>query len=229
MLLQTGMEPMPSKNRLLTTVAWRTGDRTAYALEGSMLMAGAVVQWLRDGLGIIRQSSEVEALAASVPDSGGVVMVPAFAGLGAPRWDQNARGALLGMTRGTTKAHIARAALEGIALQVVDVLEAMQADSGLPLKELRVDGGASANDMLMQMQADLLGVRVVRPRNTEATAMGAAYLAGLSVGYWTTPEAIAEQWQADRVFEPRKAEGERRAMRERWSQALGRATGWESR
>ena len=190
-------------------------------------MAGAVVQWLRDGLGIIRQSGEVEALAASVPDSGGVVMVPAFAGLGAPRWDQNARGALLGMTRGTTKGHIARAALEGIALQVVDVLEAMQADSGLPLKELRVDGGASANDTLMQMQADLLGVRVVRPRNTEATAMGAAYLAGLSVGYWKTPEAIAEQWQADRVFEPRMPDGQRSAMRERWNQALGRAAGWE--
>ena len=227
MLLQTGSEPMASENRLLTTVAWRANGRVDYALEGSMLMAGAVVQWLRDGLGIIRQASDVEALAASVPDSGGVVMVPAFAGLGAPRWDQNARGALLGMTRGTTKGHIARAALEGIALQVVDVLEAMQADSGLPLKELRVDGGAAANDTLMQMQADLLGVRVVRPRNTEATAMGAAYLAGLSVGYWTTPEAIAEQWQAERVFEPRMPQGKRSAMRERWNQALGRATGWE--
>lgn len=229
MLLQTGAEPMPSKNRLLTTVAWRRQGRTEYALEGSMLMAGAVVQWLRDGLGIIQRASDVEALAASVADSGGVVMVPAFAGLGAPRWDQGARGALLGMTRGTTKAHIARAALEGIALQVVDVLEAMQADSALPLKELRVDGGASANDMLMQLQADLLGVRVVRPRNTEATAMGAAYLAGLSVGYWKTPELIAQQWQAERVFEPKMAEGERAAMRDRWNQALGRATGWEQR
>ena len=192
-------------------------------------MAGAVVQWLRDGLGIIQKSSDVEALAASVPDSGGVVMVPAFAGLGAPRWDQGARGALLGMTRGTTKGHIARAGLEGIALQVVDVLEAMQADSGLPLMELRVDGGASANDMLMQMQADLLGVRVVRPRNTEATAMGAAYLAGLSVGYWKTPEVIAQQWQAEHVFEPTMAEKDRAAMRDRWNQALGRATGWEQR
>ncbi len=229
MLLHTGVEPMPSKNRLLTTVAWRTNGRVAYALEGSMLMAGAVVQWLRDGLGIIQRSSDVEALAASVPDSGGVVMVPAFAGLGAPRWDQGARGALLGMTRGTTKAHIARAALEGIALQVVDVLEAMQADSGLPLKELRVDGGASANDALMQLQADLLGVRVVRPKNTEATAMGAAYLAGLSVGYWATPEQIAEQWQAERVFEPRMADGDRTVMRDRWNQALGRATGWDRR
>ncbi len=229
MLLETGTDPMASKNRLLTTVAWRRDGRVEYALEGSMLMAGAVVEWLRDGLGIIRHSSEVEALAGSVPDSGGVVMVPAFAGLGAPRWDQNARGALLGMTRGTTKAHIARAALEGIALQVVDVLEAMQADSGLPLKELRVDGGASANNMLMQLQADLLGVRVVRPRNTEATAMGAAYLAGLSVGYWTSPETIAQQWQAERVFEPTMADGERSAMRERWSQALGRAAGWEQR
>ena len=229
MLLQTGTEPMASKNRLLTTVAWRRNGRTEYALEGSMLMAGAVVQWLRDGLGIIQRSSDVEALAASVADSGGVVMVPAFAGLGAPRWDQGARGALLGMTRGTTKGHIARAALEGIALQVVDVLEAMQADSGLPLKELRVDGGASANDMLMQMQADLLGVRVVRPRNTEATAMGAAYLAGLSVGYWKTAESIAQQWQAEHVFEPRMAERDRAAMRERWNQALGRAAGWEQR
>ena len=229
MLLQTGAEPMASRNRLLTTVAWRRSGRTEYALEGSMLMAGAVVQWLRDGLGIIQRASDVEALAASVADSGGVVMVPAFAGLGAPRWDQGARGALLGMTRGTTKGHIARAALEGIALQVVDVLEAMQADSGLPLKELRVDGGASANDMLMQLQADLLGVRVVRPRNTEATAMGAAYLAGLSVGYWKTPESIAQQWQADRVFEPKMADDDRAAMRERWNQALGRATGWEQR
>ncbi len=229
MLLETGTEPTASKNRLLTTVAWRRDGRVEYALEGSMLMAGAVVEWLRDGLGIIRHSSEVEALAGSVPDSGGVVMVPAFAGLGAPRWDQNARGALLGMTRGTTKAHIARAALEGIALQVVDVLEAMQADSGLPLKELRVDGGASANNMLMQLQADLLGVRVVRPRNTEATAMGAAYLAGLSVGYWKSTEAIAQQWQAERVFEPRMKDGWRSAIREQWIQALGRAAGWEQR
>ncbi len=229
MLLHTGKEPVPSKNRLLTTVAWRRDGVTEYALEGSMLMAGAVVQWLRDGLGLIQRSAEVETLAMSVPDSGGVVMVPAFAGLGAPRWDQGARGALLGMTRGTTKAHIARAALEGIALQVVDVLEAMQADSALPLKELRVDGGASANNMLMQLQADLLGVRVVRPRNTEATAMGAAYLAGLSVGYWKTAESIAAQWKAERVFEPRMADGDRAAMRNLWNQALGRATGWEGR
>lgn len=229
MLLNTGDVPMLSKHRLLTTVAWRTGGRTQYALEGSMLMAGAVVQWLRDGLEIIRSAGEVEALAMSVPDSGGVVMVPAFAGLGAPRWDQGARGALLGMTRGTTRAHIARAALEGIALQVVDVLEAMQADSGLPLKELRVDGGASANNMLMQLQADLLGVRVVRPRNTEATALGAAYLAGLSVGYWEAPEAIAQQWQAERAFEPQMPDAQRDAMRARWDQALGRAAGWEQR
>ena len=229
MLLNTGKEPMSSKNRLLSTVAWRMNGEVDYALEGSMLMAGAVVQWLRDGLQIIRQSSDVEALAASVPDSGGIVMVPAFAGLGAPRWDQGARGALLGMTRGTTKAHIARAALEGIALQVVDVLEAMQADSGLPLRELRVDGGASANNMLMQLQADLLGVRVVRPSNTEATAMGAAYLAGLSVGYWKAPEAIASQWQAERVFEPAMPDDQRMAMRHRWNQALGKAAGWEQR
>jgi len=227
MLLNTGTTPMPSRNKLLTTIAWSLNGRVEYALEGSMLMAGAVVQWLRDELQIIRTSAEVEELASSVPDSGGVVLVPAFSGLGAPHWDQYARGAIVGMTRGTTRAHIARAALEGIALQVVDVLEAMQADSGLPLQELRVDGGAAANDMLMQLQADLLGVRVVRPRNPEATALGAAYLAGLGVGFWADAEAIAKYWKADRVFEPQMPEAERERMRTRWKKALQRAAAWE--
>ncbi len=227
MLLNTGTSPMPSRNKLLTTIAWQLGGRTEYALEGSMLMAGAVVQWLRDELQIIRSSAEVEDLAMSVPDSGGVVLVPAFSGLGAPHWDQYARGTLVGMTRGTSRAHIARAALEGIALQVVDVLEAMQADSQLPLQELRVDGGASANNMLMQLQADLLGVRVVRPRNAESTVLGAAYLAGLGVGLWTSVEALASQWEAERVFEPSMPAAEREAMRSRWKRALQRAAAWE--
>jgi glycerol kinase len=226
MLLHTGAQPMLSKNRLLTTIAWKIGDRTEYALEGSMLMAGAVVQWLRDELQMIRTSAEVEKLAASVPSSNGVVLVPAFAGLGAPHWDQYARGALLGMTRGTTRAHIARAALEGIALQVTDVLGAMQADSGLPLAQLRVDGGASANNLLMQIQADVLGIEVVRPKNAEATVMGAAYLAGLSVGYWPNKEAIAQQWQMDRVFKPEMDAEARNKVRASWRKALARAEGW---
>jgi len=226
MLMHTGTEPMASKNRLLTTIAWKIGDRVEYALEGSMLMAGAVVQWLRDELQMIRTSAEVEELAASVESSNGVVLVPAFAGLGAPHWDQYARGALLGMTRGTTRAHIARAALEGIALQVTDVLGAMQADSGLPLAELRVDGGASANGLLMQIQADVLGINVVRPKNAEATVLGAAYLAGIAVGYWPDKEAIARQWQMDRVFEPKMDETTRAKVRETWHKALGRAKGW---
>ena len=228
MLLNIGTQPMLSKHRLLTTIAWGIGGKTEYALEGSMLMAGAVVQWLRDELQMIRTSAEVEALAASVPDSGGVVLVPAFSGLGAPHWDQYARGALLGMTRGTTRAHIARAALEGITLQVADVLEAMQADSGLPLAELRVDGGAAANDLLMQMQADVLGVRVVRPKNAEATALGAAYLAGLAVGYWPGRDAIAQQWQAEKIFEPNLSPDARNAQRAQWSKALKRSQAWEN-
>ena len=228
MLMNTGTTPMRSEHKLLTTIAWSLGGRTEYALEGSMLMAGAVVQWLRDEVQMIRTSAEVEELAMSVPDSGGVVLVPAFSGLGAPHWDQYARGAILGMTRGTTRAHIARAALEGIALQVVDVLDAMQADSGLPIRELRVDGGAAANDMLMQMQADLLGVRVVRPANAEATATGAAYLAGLGVDFWSSVEEIADRPKAERSFEPRMKDGDREAMRTRWRKALRRAANWEA-
>jgi glycerol kinase len=226
MLLHTGTQPMASKSRLLTTIAWQIGDKVEYALEGSMLMAGAVVQWLRDDLQMIRTSAEVETLAASVTSSDGVVLVPAFAGLGAPHWDPYARGALLGMTRGTTRAHIARAALEGIALQVTDVLGAMQADSGLPLAQLRVDGGASANGLLMQIQADVLGIDVVRPKNAEATVMGAAYLAGIAVGYWPDKEAIARQWQMDRVFRPMMDASTRAKVRETWRKALGRAERW---
>jgi glycerol kinase len=226
MLLNTGTKPMISKNRLLTTVAWKVGGTVEYALEGSMLMAGAVVQWLRDELQVIRTSAEIEALAASVESSNGVVLVPAFAGLGAPHWDQYARGAMVGMTRGTSRAHIARAALEGIALQATDVLEAMQADSGLPLAQLRVDGGAAANNMLMQIQSDVLGIEVVRPKNAEATVMGAAYLAGLAVGYWPDKETIARQWQVDRVFKPAMEKSARDKVRATWKKALTRAREW---
>ncbi len=227
MLMNTGTKPIASKNNLLTTVAWRIGGRTEYALEGSIFIAGAVVQWLRDGLGIIKTSAEVEALAASVADNGGVYLVPAFAGLGAPHWDQYARGLLAGVTRGTTSAHLARAALEGIAYQVHDILHAMQSDSGIKLKELRVDGGACANNLLMQFQADLLGVPVVRPRVSETTALGAAYLAGLAVGYWKNPAEIAAQWQADRRFTPAMKSPARQKLLGSWTKALTRAKRWE--
>jgi glycerol kinase len=227
MLMNTGTKPIASKNNLLTTVAWRIGNRTEYALEGSIFIAGAVVQWLRDGLGIIRSSADVEALAASVPDTHGVYLVPAFAGLGAPHWDQYARGIIVGLTRGSTKAHIARAALEGIALQVMDVLKAMEADSKIKLKELRVDGGACANNLLMQMQSDLLGVPVVRPKVTETTALGAAYLAGLAVGFWKDQADIAKQWQADKVFKPGMKAPVRNKIATGWKKALTRAKKWE--
>jgi glycerol kinase len=228
MLRNTGVTAVPSRNRLLTTIAWKIKGRTEYALEGSVFVGGAVVQWLRDGLGIISSSAEVEALAQSVPDNGGVYLVPAFSGLGAPHWDPYARGILLGITRGTTKGHLARAALEGIAFQVADLAEAMAADAGLPLTELRVDGGAANNDLLMQIQADLLGVRVVRPAVTETTALGAAYLAGLAVGLWPSPEAIAAKQRIDRRFEPRLERAEARRLRDRWAGALERAKQWES-
>lgn len=191
-----------------------------------MLMAGAVVQWLRDELQMIRTSAEIEQLAASVPSSNGVVLVPAFAGLGAPHWDPYARGALVGLTRGTSRAHIARAALEGIALQATDVLEAMQADSNLPLAQLRVDGGAAANNMLMQIQSDVLGIEVVRPKNAEATVLGAAYLAGLAVGYWPDKDTIAGQWEIDRIFKPAMEAGDRKKVRSTWRRALERAGEW---
>jgi glycerol kinase len=227
MLMNTGTKPVPSKNNLLTTVAWRVGDRTEYALEGSIFIAGAVVQWLRDGLGIIKSSSEVEALAAQVTDPEGVYLVPAFAGLGAPHWDQYARGLVAGVTRGTTAAHIARAALEGIAFQVADVLRAMQADAKIKLKELRVDGGASANNLLMQFQSNLLGVPVVRPKVTETTALGAAYLAGLAVGFWKDQKQIAAQWQVDRRFTPAMKSADRQKLERGWQKALARAKAWE--
>ena len=227
MLMNTGTKPIVSKNNLLTTVAWRIGKRIEYALEGSIFIAGAVVQWLRDGLGIIDSSSEVEALAAQVTDPQGVYLVPAFAGLGAPHWDQYARGLIAGVTRGTTAAHIARAALEGIAFQVADVLRAMQADAKIKLKELRVDGGASANNLLMQFQSDLLAVPVVRPKVTETTALGAAYLAGLAVGYWKDQKQIATQWQVDRRFTPAMKAAERKRLDAGWRKALERAKRWE--
>jgi len=226
MLMHTGAKPFISKNNLLTTVAWRIGNRTEYALEGSIFIAGAVVQWLRDGLGIIQSSSEVEALAAQAPDNGGIYLVPAFAGLGAPHWDQYARGLLVGITRGSTRSHIARAALEGIAFQVADVLHAMERDAKLKLKELRVDGGASTNNLLMQFQADLLGVPVVRPHVAETTALGAAYLAGLAVGYWKDQKEIAAQWQVDRRFQPAIREPARKQLMTRWTRALRRAKQW---
>lgn len=227
MLMNTGTKRIASKNNLLTTVAWRIGDRTEYALEGSIFIAGAVVQWLRDGLELIRSAAEIEALAASVNDTGGVYVVPAFAGLGAPHWDQYARGTIVGLTRGSTKAHIARAALEGIVLQVMDVLKAMEADSGIKLKELRVDGGASANDLLMQLQADVLNVPVVRPKVAETTALGAAYLAGLAVGFWENQEAIARQWQVDKRFTPSMKLVVRNGIVKGWARALDRAKAWE--
>ena len=228
MLMYTGEKLTPSKNNLLTTAAWNITDhKLEYALEGSIFIAGAVVQWLRDGLGIIKTAPEVEKLAASVPDNGGIYFVPAFAGLGAPHWDQYARGLLGGLTRGTTGAHIARAALEGIAFQVADVLSSMEADAGIKLKELRVDGGACANNLLMQFQADILGVPVVRPAVQETTALGAAYLAGLAVGFWRNLGEISQQWKVDRKFEPAMKEGDRARMRGEWSKALERSKAWE--
>jgi glycerol kinase len=227
MLMHTGSKPIASKNNLLTTVAWRIGDRTEYALEGSIFIAGAVVQWLRDSLGLIRTSGDVEALALQVKDTGGVYLVPAFAGLGAPHWDQYARGIIAGITRGTTSAHLARAALEGIAYQVADVLHAMESDAKIKLKQLRVDGGACANNLLMQFQADLLGVPVVRPRVSETTALGAAYLAGLAVGFWRNQDEIAAQWQSDRHFQPTFLKAKRKKLRAGWNRALARAKAWE--
>ncbi|HEY1007526.1 MAG TPA: glycerol kinase GlpK [Sphingobacteriaceae bacterium] len=202
MLMNIGDKPVLSKNNLVTTVAWKIGDTTQYALEGSIFIAGAVVQWLRDELKLISSSGEIETLASKVPDSGGVYLVPAFAGLGAPHWNQYARGTIFGITRGTNDSHIARAALESIAFQTLEVLRAMEADSGIRIQELRVDGGATANDMLMQFQADILGGKVVRPQITEVTAIGAAYLAGLGIGFWTGVDEIREQWHVSRSFEP---------------------------
>jgi glycerol kinase len=228
LLQNTGNKAAESRNQLLTTVAWQLGSRTEYALEGSVFIAGAVVQWLRDGLGIIRNAADVEALAESVPDNGGVYFVPAFAGLGSPHWDPYARGTIIGLTRGSTAGHLARAALEGIAYQVADVLDAMQADSGIALSELRVDGGASMNAKLMQFQADILGVPVVRSAVPETTALGAAYLAGLAVGYWKGAGDIEAQWGVGARFDPRMERSRAEALRSRWATALERAKRWET-
>ena len=227
LLQNIGTTPTPSRNRLITTIAWQLNGRTEYALEGSVFIGGAVVQWIRDGLGLIRTAAEIEPLALSVPDNGGVYLVPAFAGLGAPHWDPFARGTIVGITRGTTAGHIARAALESIAFQVADLLDAMAADCGIPATELRVDGGASANNTLMQIQADLLGVPVVRPAITETTALGAAYLAGLGVGFWKSVDDLTGQWQVDRRFEPQMPHGSAQALRRRWTEAVERAKWWE--
>jgi len=225
-LLNTGSEAVDSQSGLLSTVAWSVGDQVTYALEGSVFIAGAAVQWLRDELGVIEHSGDVEALAASVPDNGGVYVVPAFVGLGAPYWDQYARGAILGLTRGSNRAHIARATLESIAFQTSDVLEAMHSDSGVSLNELRVDGGASRNDLLMQFQADILGVPVLRPTVTETTALGAAYLAGLAVGFWKDEAEIARNWAVDRVFEPSMSAECRQELAANWTRAVKRARLW---
>src|SRR6266853_3102281 len=227
MLQSTGGRAVASTNRLVTTVAWKIGNQTNYALEGSVFVGGAVVQWMRDGLGIIRTSSEIEALANSVLDNGGVYFVPAFVGLGAPHWDSYARGALFGLTRGSNAGHIARAALESIAYQVADLMDAVQTDTSTPLKELRVDGGASANDTLMQFQADILGVPVVRPAMTETTALGAAFLAGLGAGLWKEVEAISKLPREERRFEPQLPRSQVDAMRQRWNEAITRAKSWE--
>ena len=230
MLMNTGERAVVSRHRLISTVAWRLGKKfghqTHYALEGSVFIGGAAVQWLRDGLGIIGSSAEIEALAATVPDTGGVYLVPAFAGLGAPHWDPNARGAILGLTRGSTRAHIARATLEAIACQSAELVEAMRADAGFPLSELRVDGGATVNNLLMQFQADLIGVRVTRPKITETTALGAAYLAGLATGFWESPAEITALWARERTFVPGMTHEQAQAKLQKWRRAVERTRDW---
>lgn len=221
-MLNTGNKPVMSKNNLLTTIAWKIGDQVVYALEGSIYVGGSVVQWLRDGLGFITSSSEIEDLASTVPDSGGVYFVPALTGLAAPYWDQYARGTIVGITRGTTRAHIARAALDGIAFQTYDIAQAMAKDMNASLTELKVDGGASRNNLLMQSQADILGIKVVRPRITETTALGAAYLAGLAVGFWKNLDDIKNQWQVERCFEPIADSDTVEAAKAGWADAIGR-------
>jgi glycerol kinase len=226
MLMNTGDSPVISSNNLLTTIAWQVNGVTQYALEGSVFIAGAVVQWLRDGLGIIKKSSDVEKLAREVVSSEGVFVVPAFAGLGAPHWNQHARGTIVGLTRGSNRSHIARAALNSIAFQTYDVLRAMEADSGIPIRELRVDGGATANDLLMQFQSDILNVQVIRPKITETTALGVAYLAGLATGFWTDVEDIRKQWQPDMRFYPNMQEEERKSLLYGWQKAVRAAKAW---
>lgn len=222
LLMNSGEKPIDSKNNLLTTVAWKIGNKVNYALEGSIFVGGSVVQWLRDGLGIIRSSSEIEALAASVPDTAGVYFVPALTGLAAPYWDQYARGSISGISRGTTAAHIARAALEGIAYQTLDIVDAMQRDAAIDLKELKVDGGAARNNLLMQFQADVLSTKVIRPKVTETTALGATYLAGLAVGFWNSVDEIRQQWQADQIFEPKADKTTIAKSIAGWHDAVGR-------
>ena len=222
MLMNSGEKPIMSSNNLLTTVAWKIGDTVNYALEGSIFVAGSVVQWLRDGLGIIRSAKEVEELATSVPDNGGVYFVPALTGLGAPHWDQYAKGSIYGITRGTTAGHIARAALEGIAFQTMDIVRAMEKDAGCPLKELKVDGGATANNLMMQFQADILGTSVIRPQVTETTALGAAYLAGLAVGYWDNIDHIKSQWGVEKEFTPQADAETVETLKEGWADAIRR-------
>lgn len=222
LLMNSGTKPIMSSNNLLTTVAWKIGDTVNYALEGSIFVAGSVVQWLRDGLGIIRSSAEVEALATSVPDNAGVFFVPALTGMGAPYWDQYAKGTITGLTRGATAAHIARAALEGIAFQTMDIVEAMKKDAGVDLKELKVDGGASRNNFLMQFQSEVLGVEVIRPKVTETTAIGAAYLAGLAVGFWDSIDTVKHQWQQERTFSPEMPQEKVQALKAGWKDAVGR-------
>lgn len=222
LLMNSGDKPILSKNNLLTTIAWKIGDKVSYALEGSIFVGGSVVQWLRDGLGFIKSSSEVEELASQVPDTGGIYFVPALTGLGAPWWDQYARGSIVGISRGTTAAHIARAALEGIAFQTMDIVNAMSKDCGLPLKELKVDGGASRNNLLMQFQADILKTEVIRPKVVETTAMGAAYLAGLAVGYWSNIDEIKKQWQVERRFQPTADDETIKAAQDGWHDAVRR-------
>jgi glycerol kinase len=227
LLLNTGTDPRTSHNNLITTVAWTRDDVTTYALEGSVFIGGAIVQWLRDGLGIIKNAPEVNDLASSVKDTGGVYLVPALTGLGAPHWDQYARGAIVGITRGTTAAHIARAALEGIAFEVADLVHAMNDDASVPINELRVDGGAAASDLLMQFQADILQIPIVRPTVLETTALGAAYLAGLATGYWSSIEDIRSNWQVERRFEPQMSADQSARMMERWHDAVERSKGWD--
>jgi glycerol kinase len=226
MLLNTGQRPVPSHNNLLTTIGWGLGGKVTYCLEGAVFIAGAVVQWLRDGLRVIRSSAEVEALANSVPDSGGVYFVPAFVGLGAPHWDPYARGLIIGLERGTQVAHIARAAIESMAYQTRDLLDAMQQDAGLKLAELKVDGGAAVNNQLLQFQADLLGTRVVRPVVAETTALGAAYLAGLAVGYWNSTDDVARNWALDRQFQPQLPDDRRQTLIAQWRRAVERSRSW---
>jgi glycerol kinase len=225
-LINTGEKPFISKNNLVTTIAWQINGKTTYALEGSIFIGGAVVQWLRDGLGIIKSSSDVEALAAKVNDTGDLYLVPSFTGMGAPYWDQYARGLMVGISRGTTSAHIARAALEGIAFQTMDVLDVMEKDTGLKVKELRVDGGASANNLLMQFQSDIINTSVARPRIIETTALGAAYLAGLATGFWDSIEEIKQQWQIDKKFEPQLKPSDTEVMKGKWADAVKRAKAW---